>query len=157
MASRHHLLDNIQIEISLALVSHEARDIALAWMRGQDIKMRFSNKRQCYIFMRPFDQMRDTLYVPLDQKHDFFNEHWDRMDDPGLEDCYFTIQPQLTYIALPQALLQTDITAICKFFEISFEPKGLFILVDAQPNFEDNSTKMQQEWEPGSSQGPTLL
>ena len=71
MASRHHLLDNIQIEISLALVSHEARDIALAWMRGQDIKMRFSNKRQCYIFMRPFDQMRDTLYVPLDQKHDF--------------------------------------------------------------------------------------
>lgn len=67
--------------------------------------------------------MHDALYVPLDKKHDFFNEHWEIMNDPGLEGCYFTVQPQFTYIALPEAMLQTDVAVIYRMFEFFFEPK----------------------------------
>ena len=49
MVFQHHLLDNIQIEIPLAFVNHEARDVALCWIHEQDIKVRVNNNTQPYI------------------------------------------------------------------------------------------------------------
>lgn len=72
---QHHLLDKIQIEIPLAFVNHEARNVALSWIYKQDIKVRFSNNTQPYILTREFDPLSDALYVPFDKISDFLNEN----------------------------------------------------------------------------------
>lgn len=42
------LLDHVQVEVPLFFVSWEARGIALAWMRKQNIALRFRKDKQCW-------------------------------------------------------------------------------------------------------------
>lgn len=154
---QHHLLDNIQIEIPLVFVNHEARDVAFSWIRKHDIKMRFNNSTQSYILTRQFDPIHDALYVPLDQKIDFLNEY--RVITSGLrlgsQGYYYSVQPKLTNIAIPEALLH-NVSIIDQMFEYFFSPNVLLIIVDTQPDFEDNDMKVQHQWNLESFQGMSV-
>lgn len=152
----HNLLDNIQVEIPLFFVSHEARDVALSWIRKHNIRMCFSDDKQSFIFTRQFDPRCDVLYVPPDKKRSFLNEHWDKTRETGIQFVQFTTEQHLTCVAIPEALLHKNSYIICDIFENLWNPKVLFIILDTQPDFEDNDTKVQQQWKLESFQGMSL-
>lgn len=149
-----NILDNIQIEIPLAFVNHEARDVALCWIHEQDIKVRANNNTQPYILTCEFDPMCDTLYVPLDKKPDFLNEYRQTTRWRGLggQGFYYSVRSKLTYIAIPEALLE-DADISDEMFQNFFDPKVHFIIANTQPDFEDNGMKVQQQWNLETFQG----
>lgn len=81
---RHDLLDQVQVKKSLFFVNWEARGIASAWMRKKNIKIRFCEDKQCYIFIRLFNPMINVLYIAIDKINDFYIEPFDRMNEPDI-------------------------------------------------------------------------
>ncbi|KAI4128809.1 MAG: hypothetical protein LQ347_004030 [Umbilicaria vellea] len=152
---RHDLLDDIQFEIPLGFVNAEARDISLAWVREQGIEIRPRKDRQYPVFVRPFDPMRDTLYVALDKWDDFLCEPDDRLSQPDLFEQLVDIKPDVTRIAVPEVLLQSEVATLPEMFRYFSNLKVLYIIVDAQPDLQsaDNDMKVQRWWEFESTQG----
>lgn len=149
------MLDDAQFEIPLVFVNREARDLALAWVREQGIEIHPCDSRQCPVFVRPFDPMRDALYLALDKWDDFLCEPDDRQFQPNLFEKLVDIKPDLTCIAMPEALLRNEVTTISEMFRYFFHVEVLLIIVDAQPDLQsaDNVMKVQRRWEFESTQG----
>lgn len=151
----HDLLDDVQFDVPLVVVNREARGIALGWVREQDIEIRPREDRQYPVFVRPFDPMRDALYIALDKWNDFLCEPDDRQFQPDLFGQLVDIKPDLTRIAVPEALLRSEIITLPEMFRYFFHLKVLFIIVDAQSDLQsaDNDMKVQRRWEFESTQG----
>ena len=152
---RHDLLDDVHFEAPLVFVNREARGIALAWVREQGIEIRPRADRQYPVFVRPFDPMRDALYVALDKWDDFLWEPDDRQFQPDLFEQLVDIKSNLTRIAVPEALLRSEVATLPEMFRYFFHLKVLFIIVGAQPDLQtaDNDTRVQRRWEFESTQG----
>lgn len=147
MEFRHDLLDNIQVELPLVFVNHEARSITLAWARQQNINIRFCESRQYHIFTRPFNPNRDALYIMPERLYDFYMETYDRMDQPDLFDHFVTFPyPFLYYFAVPEALLPADGDPLVEMFREFSCPKVLFVIVNTPPEFTDHELKVQPQW-----------
>jgi hypothetical protein len=151
----HELLDDVQLEVPLVFVNREARGIALPWLRGQGIEIRPCEDRQYPIFVRPFDPVRDALYVALDKWDDFLCEPVDRQYQPDLFEKLVVIRQDVTRIAVPEALLRSEVAALSDMFRYFFQLKVLFIIIDAQPDMRsaDNDMKVQRRWEFESTRG----
>ena len=151
----HARLNDIELEIPLVVVNHEARGIALAWIREQNIDIRPREDRQYPVFVYPFDPVRDALYVALDKWDDFLCEPDDRLSQPDLFEQLVDIKSDLTRVAVPEALLRSEAATIPEMFRYFFQLKVLFIIVDAQPDLQsaDNDVKVQRRWEFEGSQG----
>ncbi len=151
---RHDLLDDVQIEVPLVFVNREARGIALAWTHEQGIEIRPREDGQYPLFVRPFDPMRDALYIALDRWDDFLCEPSDRLFQLDLFDQLIVVSTDLTRIAVPEALLRSEVAKLDDMFA-NFEPRVLFIIVDPQPDLQsaDNDMKVQRRWEFESTQG----
>lgn len=116
--------------------------------------MRFREDRQCHVFVRPFDPVRDVLYIALDKFDDFCFEAYDRQAQPDLLAQIVDVIPDLNRIAVPEALLlRSEAAALLPdMFEWFFRLAALFIIVDAQPDFEDDDgTNVPRRWELESS------
>lgn len=50
MEFHHGLLDNIEVELPLVFANHETRSITFAWVRQQNINIRFCESQQCHIY-----------------------------------------------------------------------------------------------------------
>ena len=152
---RHDLIDDAQFEVPLVFVNREARGIALTWVREQGIEIRLSEDRQYPIFVRPFDPMRDALYVALDKWNDFLCEPDDRQFEPDLFEQLVDVKSDLTRIAVPEALLRSEAATLPEMFRYFFSLKQLIIIVDAQPDLQsaDDDTNVQRRWEFESTQG----
>ncbi|KAJ5170796.1 uncharacterized protein N7500_003579 [Penicillium coprophilum] len=68
------LLDHICVKVPLTTVNHEARSVAIKWALEQGIEVRFHEGRQCSIFLRPFDPVRDVMWFNRDVLEDFAEE-----------------------------------------------------------------------------------
>lgn len=136
-------------EVPLVFVNREARGIALAWVREQGIKICSRENRQYPIFVRPFDPMRDTLYVTLDKWYDFLCKPNDQQFKPDLFEQLVNFKSDLTRMAVPEALLPSNVTLLSEMFQYFFNLKVLIIIVDAQPDLQsaDNDVKVQRRWE----------
>ncbi len=155
---RHDLLDNAEFDVPLAFVNHEARAIALAWIREQGIEIRRRGDRQFPIFVRPFDPAHDALYVPLDKWDDFLREPDDRLFQPDLFEKRVDIEPRITRIAVSETLLRSEVATLPDMFQYFFHLEVLFIVVDAQPDqLAVESVKAQRRWEFESTQGGTFV
>lgn len=152
---RHDLLDDTQFEISLVFVNREARGIALAWVREQGIKIRPREDRQYHIFVRSFDPTRDALYVALDAWDDFLCEPVDRQSQSDLFGQLVDLRPHLTRIALPEALLRSEVDILSELFHYYFHLEVLLIVVNAQPDLQstENVAQVQRRWEFESTPG----
>lgn len=128
-------------------VNREARGISLSWIHSQDIKIWFHKESQYLTFTRSFNPKYDTLYVPLEKWDEFFLEPCDRIEEPDLFNRAFEIPaPQITRIAVSQALLQCKIGPLAYLFECYDHLDTLFIVPpDLQPEGKD--TGVQQRWE----------
>lgn len=93
--------------------------------------------------------MRDALYVALDKWYDFLCEPNDRRFEPDLFEQLVGFKSDLTRIAVPEALLPSNVTLLSEMFQYFFNLKVLFIIVDAQPDLQsaDNDVKVQRRWE----------
>jgi len=149
---RYDLLDDIQFEMPLVFVNREARGIALAWVREQGIEIRPREDRQYTVFVRPFDPMRDALYITLDKWDDFLREPDDRLFQPDLFEQPVGIESDLTRIAVPEALLRSEVATLPEMFQYFFNLKVLFIIVDGSA-VRDSDVKVQRRWEFESTQG----
>lgn len=152
---RHDLLDDIRFEIPLVYVNREARDLAFAWIREQGIEIRPRRNRPYPVFVRPFNPMRDALYVALDKWDDFLCEPDDRLLQPDLFDQLVDTKSDLTHIAVPIALLRSEATSLPEMFRHLFNLKVLLIIVDPQPDLQsaDTDVKVQHRWDFESTQG----
>ena len=152
---RHDLLDDNQFEIPLVFVNREARDMALAWVREQGIEIRPREDKQYPVFVRSFDPLRDALYIALDKWDDFLCEPEDRLSQSDLFEQLVDIKSDLTRIAVPEALLRSEVATLPEIFRNFFHLKVLCIIVDAQPDLQsaDNDAKVQRRWEFESTQG----
>ena len=152
---RHDLLDDIQFEIPLVYVNREARDLAFAWLREHGIQIRPREDRQYPVFVRPFDPMRDALYVALNRWDDFLCEPDDRLSQSDLFEQLVDIKSDLTRIAVPAALLRSEVASLPEMFRYSFNVKVLLVVVDPQPDLQsaDNDVKVQHWWDFESIQG----
>jgi hypothetical protein len=153
---RHDLLDQVQVEAPLVFVNREARGTALTWLREQGVEKRFLEERQCHVFVRQFDPIRDTLYLTSNRANDFYSEPYDRLFGPDLRDKNILSGPGLLErIAMPEALFRNEATTLHEIFEWFSGVSVLFIIVGAQPDLEDGM-KAQRRWELESIQGRTF-
>lgn len=158
---QHDLLDDIRFEIPLLYVNREARDFAFAWIREQVIEVRPTGQRLGPLFVRPFDPMHDALYIPLDKWDDFlrFREPNDRPPQPELVDRLLFTKSDLTCIAVPIALLRSDVTPLSEIFEHLFHLELLLIILDPQPNTHsaDDDLEVRHRWDFESTLGGPFL
>lgn len=152
---RHDFLDDIRFEMPLVYVNREARDLAFAWVREQGIEIRPCEDRPYPVFVRPFDPMHDALYVALDKWDDFLCEPDDRLSLPDLFEQLVDNKSDLTRIAVPVALLQSELASLPEMFRYFFNLKALFVVVDPQPDLQPagNEVKVQYRWDFESIQG----
>ena len=99
--------------------------------------------------------MRDALYVALDKWDDFLHEPDNRRFQSDLFEQLVNIESDLKRIAVPEALLRSEITTLSEMFQNFFNLKVLFIIVNAQPDLQpvDNDMKVQRRWKFESTQG----
>lgn len=152
---RHDLLYDAKLKVPLVFVNREARGIALAWVREQGIEIRPREKRQYPVFVRPYDPMRDALYIALDKWDDFLFEPYARQFQPDLFEQLVDIKSYLTRIAVPKALLRSKVATFPGMFQYFSHLEVLLIVVDAQPELQsaDNDMQVQRRWEFESTQG----
>ena len=151
----HGLLDDVLFEVPIIFVNREARGIAIAWVLEQGIEIRSGEDGQYPVFVRPFDPVRDALYIELDKWNDFLREPDDRQDQPDIFGQLVDVKPNLTRIAIPEALLRNQVDTLSEMFRYFFHLEVLFIIVDAQPDLQslDSDAKAQRRWEFESTQG----
>ena len=156
---RHDLLDDIHFEVPLVFVNHEAHGVALAWVRKQGIEIRPREDRQDPIFVRHFDPTNDALYIALDKWDDFLCEPIDRQSQPDLIEQLVDIKADLTRIAVPEALLRSEVATLPEMFRHYFNLKVLFVIANTQPGlqFADKDMKAQWWWEFESTQGGAFI
>lgn len=80
--------------------------------------------------------MRDALYIALDKWDDFLCEPGDRQCQPDLFEQLVDVRPNLARIAVPEALLQSEVATLPNILRYFFHLEVLFIIVDAQPDLQ---------------------
>ena len=152
---RHDLLDDIRFEIALVHVNREARHLALAWIREQGIEIRPREDRPSPVFVRPFDPTGDALYVSLEQWSKFLYEPDDRLFQPDLFGRLVDCRSDLTRVAVPAALLQSEAATLPQMFRYRRNLKALLIVVDPQPDprSTDDDVIVQYRWDIESVRG----
>ncbi|KAI9722706.1 MAG: hypothetical protein M1812_001637 [Candelaria pacifica] len=151
---RHDLLDDVQFEVPLLLVNREARSMAVAWVLAQGTKIRPCKNRKYPVFMRPFNPIRDALYIPVDKWNDFLREPDDRLFQPDLVDQLVDTKSDITRIAVPEALLRKEAGMLSEVFRHFFNLEELVVIGDVQPDLRsmDEDSKAQRPWEFESTQ-----
>ncbi|KAL3470987.1 hypothetical protein BJX99DRAFT_33748 [Aspergillus californicus] len=141
----------IEVMMPLLLVNHEARNVALKWLRqqGTTMKIRFCEARQCHLFMRPFNPTSDVLYVAPDNFMDFYNEPEHIPNEGGrVVAGILTPSSNITRIAVPERLIWNGtlgLSHVLKYFE---QVTTVFILIDAPSDFlSDNDENPPRQWE----------
>ncbi|KAK7416194.1 hypothetical protein QQX98_005391 [Neonectria punicea] len=145
-----HAGDNAILEF---FVSREARSIALGWLREQNIKAHFDEDGQCFSLTRPFDSMRDTLYIADSEFLDFCTEGSERLFEPDLAGLLVSSGPNLRQIAVSQGLLKSDAASLNDIFDWFGAIAVVFVIVERQPRFALNDMLVQSRWELGSTKG----
>ena len=141
---RYDLLDHPHIKIPLVFVNHEARAIALAWVREQGIETHFHDdskqqQKRLDFFVRPFNPMYDAVYVASDQWNEFMFSSFERSSEPDLLDKTVDVRPNITHLAVPETLLlRRDDGAggdpFSELFEYYWWVRVLFVVLgDARP------------------------
>lgn len=150
------LLNHVPVRIPLGFVNREARSIGLAWAREQGFERRFCEDRRRYIFVRPFDITRDTIFIRYNRLGDFCAEPSNRLFEPDLLDRMVSSYPEFRCIAVHELLLQREHACqmLPGIFEWHSNIEVLYIILGAESTIleeegedEDSSKVQRQRWE----------
>ncbi|KGO73809.1 hypothetical protein PITC_035250 [Penicillium italicum] len=144
----HQLLDQIRVKIPLADVNYEARDFAIKWARNQGIKEVFCEDRQCSIFLRPFDPMRDVMWIG-DDVFDLFIHECRGTHILALPTTNIPLLIKIRHFALSiHSLMKEQQSELVSYTLTHFRGDvGMYIIVDEHPDFHGGRTKIQPRWE----------
>jgi hypothetical protein len=101
----YRLLDHVPVRLPLASINYEARNVALAWARQQGIQAVFCPERKRHAFVRPFDPIRDAIFVSLPTWRDFCEEADDCISELFENDRRVDTTSDVQHIALPATIL----------------------------------------------------
>ncbi|KAI1384250.1 uncharacterized protein F4822DRAFT_419162 [Hypoxylon trugodes] len=150
---RPDLVEGTWFELPLAFVSHEARHIALSWLRENGFtKSRLTKDKQCLLFFYPFNQALDAIYVSQKQLIYSILESFDFAPYNGPS---VPIESTLRHIAISEETfidLGTDVSELLLFHS---RLETFLILVKIPPDMKpaDNSRDEQFWWEFESAYG----
>ncbi|BCS29830.1 2EXR domain-containing protein [Aspergillus puulaauensis] len=117
-----------------------------------------------YIFTRPFNELTDALYIPVDKMADFYNDPIHRLTEPDLIGQKACVAPDIARIAIPADLfLYGDVSTIPELLKWYTVLDVLFVVVNPQPYWVDTDANadagsdMQQvqeeQWEAEKVEG----
>ncbi|KAJ5964796.1 uncharacterized protein N7479_004672 [Penicillium vulpinum] len=150
---RHDLLEHIRVKIPLTAVNHEARGAAFEWALKQGIEARYHEDRQCLIFLRPFDPMRDVIWFGQEVHEVFGKECWglhQSLADPRQN---VSVPINLGQFAVSELAFMDDPSmnfVIDTFHSFCADPIIMYVIVGEHPNFDvlnGDQTKVQPRWE----------
>ncbi|KAI1140183.1 hypothetical protein F5Y05DRAFT_411244 [Hypoxylon sp. FL0543] len=128
----HERLDDVQIEVPMAFVNREAREVATAWILEQGFARSPRRNRQYPLFTRRFDPERDALYVPLERWHRFLVEPHKRRFNIDFMNFHLTIKSEVKRIAIPDDLLYRESTTPHEILDHFTKVDTLVVIVNDQ-------------------------
>lgn len=147
------LLDPLRVEMPLFAVNTEARDVALKYVREQNLTLSESSNQSGYDFLRHFNPRTDTMFLPTVDIDAFFAEQAECISDPDLEDRYYTtahpVIPRLAVTASGFGSLKGELDS----FFVTCAPITLLYVIDVA----SNSTNTIEELEIASKRMPLDL
>ena len=153
---RHETLAHVTVAVPLASVNHEARSIALGWLREQGIERRFWEATKHHVFARQFDPNHDALYVSPAEWTEFCCEPWDRPFEPDLIEQSYSTWADVTRLALPESKVRSEAAELAETIGFFFPCLAiLFIVIDGPPDRQLDvvDVNVQRRWELNSMQG----
>lgn len=149
---RHDKLGKVSYEVPLAYVNHEARTIALAWVRKQGLVMCATGKRDPG-FARDFDLTKDVLYFGPGELDRCYRDFWARLFEPDLLQRNLSTFSWIRQVAMPGSLFQDTEEAISEVLEDLYHIRTLFVVADP-PLYLPSTGFEQPLWELVAQQGP---
>ncbi|KAH6627458.1 hypothetical protein F5144DRAFT_575902 [Chaetomium tenue] len=143
-------------DLPLCFVNHEARRVALGWLKEQGIKIQLPTDDRP-LFVRPFNPELDALYVTRDKWEEFCREPTDRMFEPDLLDQNVDLDSELVKIAISEAFF-FESEAISWIPELEMWYDGfrvLLVVIGPQPDF--GSIPGPWRWELEGTEGPSFF
>lgn len=128
---RSDQLEPIRIDLSLAFVNHEARRVALRWLRRNDMKLLPGHGNRPYpLATRSFKYDRDILFVSPEKWRTFAHEHHNRHNEPDLHDRSVTrYQFPLRNIAVMERSVEEEHASDwCMVFQTYDANEKLFVI-----------------------------
>lgn len=157
LSFHHYVLEHVPVRIPLASVNYEARSIALAWVREQGIQAVFCEKRQCYVFVRPFDPTRDAIYVSRATWDDFCQEVEVCIDELSDDGSLAHTISDVQHVVLPATILDNEFYAshLSELFWWNMNIRSISFIIGTPPSLEMDaerensgmSTVMDRRWE----------
>lgn len=145
-------LDKIRVKIPLANVNYEARHVAIEWAHKQGIEVLFHGYRECVVFLRPFDPMRDVIWISEDAFEIFTNDCWGVHPSDGPQASHVSHPCKVGQFALPESVVMDGDSLYSLYSAIAtFDGDVvMYIVAGEKPNptamFVDH-TKVQPRWE----------
>lgn len=103
------------------------------------------------MLVRPFDPMRDILYIALGRWYDFCCEPYDRLFEPDLLGKNVSSGPDLTRIAVPESLVWGRADELPEMFGWFSGIAVLLVIVDPQPGVQLPGEEVVQRREEAES------
>ncbi|KAJ9492939.1 hypothetical protein VN97_g293 [Penicillium thymicola] len=146
----YEALDKIRLKIPLADVNHEARDVAIEWARKQGIEVVFHDYRKCLVFLRPFDPMRDVIWVSGDAFEHFTNDCWGVHTSDNLENVYIPFR--IGQFALPESVVmdRQSLDSLYDTISCFCSDIVMYIIAGKNPDYPSmfvDYKKVQSRWE----------
>jgi hypothetical protein len=135
------------VHIPIVDVSREARRVALAWARDNNIKNQCRNGK--YKFKRRMDKDRDTVYFPANKIDASEIEAVDRGFEPDLIDRNHTVATYVTSLAVSARFIQTD-DDVPYTWEWHENLEKIYVIVGKQPDGNG-------QWEIDTTKGTSLF
>ncbi|KAF5647659.1 uncharacterized protein FTJAE_1716 [Fusarium tjaetaba] len=135
------------VHIPIMDVNQEARRVALAWARDNNIRNRYRNGK--YEFSRRMDNNTDTIYFPNNMIDAAEIEAADRGAEPDMIDRNHTVATYITSLAVPARFIQTADEALYTW-EWHENLEKIYVIVGEQPDG-------MGQWEIDTTTGASIL
>ncbi|KAF2157915.1 hypothetical protein K461DRAFT_274154 [Myriangium duriaei CBS 260.36] len=151
----HHIifreasLDPVCLDISMLNVNQEARDIAVAWVRQQGLRLEScrGNKNQL-VAQCLFDRTRDAVYLAPDFWYHFGAEPQELLFSPQFDGRSVETHIYIQQIALPQSLLADKFSDLPELLDQCRHITTLFVVAGPQPKSRPGKAPERWELEP---------
>lgn len=110
------LLNPLRVRLPLYAVNREARNVALKYIREQQLTAPQGSTDSGFEFLRHFDPRTDTMFLPTFDIETFLMEQIDRLSEPDVDGHYYSttspILPRLAVTALGFEILKGELESL---------------------------------------------
>ncbi|EPE36558.1 hypothetical protein GLAREA_08721 [Glarea lozoyensis ATCC 20868] len=161
----HKVYDAVQLDIPLFFVNREARAIARAWMRENDVEeVEDGEREERVVFRKEFNPVKDVLFMPYDQWEKFACEGVNRgFANDALGRYLHSGVSTIMNLALPVELFQSSTGIILELGEVMEQwyqhLQVLYLIIDPPSDLRpvNDGMKIQPRWNLKDSEGGSFI